>query len=307
MAIVKRTLTLKNPMPIRKTAAAVSTSKMKEPTTYQIPTEPTEPTSNLNDYSWMFYGAKKIGKTTLSSTFPDAIFFMFEPGAKALRLLRVNCNTWEDALGYLKSLEDAHAAGTLKIKTVVIDTGFEAYEKCSDYICAQEKIEYPREDNFGKDWKKIKNEFRAFHNRIAAMGLGMIILCHETAKEQQDFNGNKYDQMQPALSKGAFEYYKAVIDNVCWYHYRGNERFLLIKGNDHAMAGVGPQIDSFFKTTTGEPVYAIPLTQDPRKGMQAIKDAFTNKQIHSYKEEVEKEAKAAVRESINAKLRKRKA
>lgn len=281
---------------LAKTAAPVSA--------YEIPNEPTEPVDDLGAYSWLIYGDKKIGKSTLASMFEGALFFMFEPGARALRVRRVDCNKWEDALGYLAALERDYAAGNLKCKTVIIDTGFEAYEKAKNYVCEQLDIDYPREDNFGKDWNKIKQEFRNFHNRISALGLGIIILCHQSYKEQQDYKGNKYDQVVPLLTPAASDYFRAVIDNVCWYHFRGNERFLLIRGNDHAMAGVALQRDRFFKTTSGEPVYAIPLDGPGDQPYKNIIRAFENKQEKTYREEVEGDAKKAITASITDKLQK---
>jgi len=96
---------------------------------FALPTAPIEPIDQLGAYSWMIYGQKKIGKSSLAGQFPDAFFFMFEPGAKALRIRRVDIGKWEDALGYLDTLEKSPGY----CKTVVIDTGFEAYQKCIDF------------------------------------------------------------------------------------------------------------------------------------------------------------------------------
>jgi len=269
---------------------------------YTLPTSAVEPSSNLGDYSWLIYGQKKIGKTTLASLFPDAIFFMFEPGAKALRVYRVDCNEWEDAIGYIKLLEGLKEQGKLGFKTIVLDTGFEMHAKCATFTCKRLGIEYPREDNFGKDWAAIKTEFREFHARVFALGIGVVILCHETVKEQQTFTGNKYDQVIPLLAKAADDYYRAVIDNVVWYHYRGKDRFLQIRGTDHAMAGMALQADKFFQTPEGDQVYSIPIPSEPMIGMQAIVSAFKNEQTQTFKEETEKLSDQAVKSSVNTKL-----
>jgi hypothetical protein len=82
----------------------------------------------------LIYGTKKIGKTSLAAQFPDALFMMFEPGGKALSIYQVDCSTWSNALGYLDLLEAQKKAGTLKYRTIVLDTGFEAFQKCFEYI-----------------------------------------------------------------------------------------------------------------------------------------------------------------------------
>ena len=278
--------------------------KKKQPVTpktkYILPTKPVEPVHDLGAYSWLIYGPKKIGKSTLASLFEKAIFFMFEPGAKALRIHRVDCNTWGDGEGYLTTLEDSPDHGGFK--TVVIDTGFEFYQKALRHVCAIENIEYPRNDNFGKDWDKIKVLCRNFHDKIFAMNMGFVVLCHESLREQQTFTGAKYDQVVPLLPKGLDEYYRAVIDNIAWYHYRGKDRFLQIRGTDAAMAGLALQADEFFKTPKGEPIHAIPIPADPKGGMKRIQMAFENKQLQTFKEETEKFVEQVVRQSITKKV-----
>ena len=288
-------------LPVKKSFAVKPAVEKK---IYSIPSALIEPSRNLGDYSWLIYGSKKIGKSTIASLFPDALFFMFEPGAKALRIYRVDCGTWVDALGFLSSLEKQKAAGELKHKTIVIDTAFELYGKCFVWCLKELGIDYPRDDNRGQDWTFIKNQVRDFHNRIFNLGIGVVILCHETVKEQQTFTGTKYDQVVPLLDKRCDDLYRAVIDNVVWYHYRGKDRFLQIRGTDHAMAGIALQADEFFKTPSGEQIFAIPIPSEPKKGMQAILNAFNNRQNQTFKEETEKQSETAVKHSVNEKLRK---
>jgi hypothetical protein len=268
--------------------------------TLALPTEMNIPSEDMGDYSWMFYGTKKIGKSSLAAQFPDALFMMFEPGAKALRTYQVNCNKWEDAKQYLTLLEK----GGHKFKTVVIDTGFEAYQKCFNFVCQTQDIEYPREENFGKDWKAIENEFREFHNRLASMSLGLIVLCHETMKESQTRSGNKFDMVIPNLPKAADSFFRAIIDNVCWYHFRKAERFLLVKGSDYAMAGTAVQSDEHFLTKSGDPVFAIPMGTSAKEGYNNLVRAFRNQQIQTFSEETEKYIKEVIQESVDDKLRK---
>lgn len=287
-----------------KKAVGIKTRTPVVQRTFSLPREPIEPIADLGTYSWMIYGQKKIGKSTLASLFPDALFFMFEPGAKALRIFRVDCGTWEDALGYLAALELEKLQGELRFKTIIIDTGFEMHKKCQNYMCKVLDIDYPRENNYGKDWNAISGELRNFHDRIFNLGVGLVVLCHEATKEQQTYSGNKYDQVVPLLAKASDDYYRAVIDNVCWYHYRGKQRFLQIRGTDHAMSGLALNAEDFFKTPNGEQIYAIPIANNPGVGMQNILAAFNNKQPQTFKEETEKFSEVAIKFSINEKLRK---
>lgn len=295
MPLTKR-LELKKVVPIKK--APVKSLELT------LPSELSTPSDDLGDYSWLIYGTKKIGKTSLAAQFPGALFMMFEPGGKALSIYQVECTNWEKALGYLTLLEEQKKGGGLQYKTIVIDTGFEAFQKCFEYVCDKENIEYPRMDNFGKDWKKISNEFRTFHNRIAGLGTGLIVLCHEKMRESQTRTGNKFDMVVPNLSSAADDYYRAIIDNVAWYHYRNSERFLLIKGSDFALAGCAVQANIHFLTAKNEMIHAIPMGDSATEGYRRIIRAFNNEQIASYKEETEKFTEKAITESVHKKLRK---
>ena len=53
-----------------------------------LPTEKSKPSSRLGDYTWLIYGAKKIGKTSLVAQFPETLILSFEPGTKALEVFQ---------------------------------------------------------------------------------------------------------------------------------------------------------------------------------------------------------------------------
>ena len=297
MAFTKRVVIGKKPVATKK-PVAVSEGVLELPTMLSVPSD------NLGDYSWLIYGTKKIGKTSLAGQFEDALFMMFEPGGKALSIYQVDCSSWEKALGYLALLEKQCKQGLLKYRTIVIDTGFEAFQKCFTFVCDKENIEYPRMDNFGKDWRKIGNEFRSFHNRIAGLSVGLVVLCHEKLKESMTRTGNKFDMVTPNLSSVADDYYRATIDNVAWYHYRNRERFLLIKGSDYALAGTAVQSNKCFLTVAGEQIHAIPMGDSAEGGFNFIKRAFANKQKLTYREDTEKFLEESVKTSVHKKLRK---
>jgi hypothetical protein len=299
MPIVRKVVLAKPPIPIKALTKAMNSPGLN----LTLPEDVNVPSENMGDYTWLIYGAKKIGKSSLAAQFPDALFLMFEPGGKALRTYQADCKTWKHALEYLRLLEKQKP---LKYKTIVIDTGFEAYQKCFQGVCDENNIEYPREDNFGKDWKKIDTEFRNFHNRIAALDLGLVVLCHENLKESPTRTGNKFDMVIPNLAKAADSYYRAVIDNVCWYHYRASQRFLLIKGSDYAMAGAAVQADEHFLTKGGQQIFAIPMGSSATQAYALLKNAFENQQAGTFEKETEQFVAEAITTSVHKKLRQKK-
>ena len=94
----------------------------KEKKNFDLPTVKTVPSENLNDYSFLCYGRKKIGKTSLFGRREKTLFFLFEPGAKSQSIYKVpkdgDCFIdWDDVIGYAKKLSSPVRYVALKNKT----------------------------------------------------------------------------------------------------------------------------------------------------------------------------------------------
>jgi hypothetical protein len=268
-----------------------------------LPTAPSVPSKNIADYTWLIYGKKKIGKTSLAAQFPKALFMMFEPGAKSLSIYQMPMATWQDFRDAVKLLKaDPNRGG---FKTVVIDTGFEAYARCLECVCKENGLAYPSEGNDrGITWNKVSTEFRRQQIELLSLGLGMIVLAHDKINEAQTLAGQKFDHITPRLSGQCDDYYRASIDNVCYYHYRGKERYLQLRGSDYCFAGVATQTG--FKTPNGEQIYAVPMGNSPQSGYLNLVAAFECRQKLAFKDETEQFTEKEIDNSIirRAKLKK---
>ena len=271
---------------------------------YSLPSEPNKVSDDFDDDIWMIYGPKKIGKTSLAAQFPDAFFLMFEKEAKKLPVYQRFCDSWEAAEAYVALLKEQKKKGSLQFKKIVIDGALEAYMKCQEKVCGDLGIEYPREDNFGKDWHAVATKYRALHNEILSLGLGVVILCHEKSKENQTRAGDKFDSIGPDLPSGAEKYYKALVDNVVWYHFRDKQRFLLIRGSDYAFAGVAAAVSDKFVSKNGKPVYAIPMAGHPAQAYKNIQKAYNNEQLKSYEKETELFQEEKIKMSVKDHIKK---
>mgnify|MGYP000270812357 CR=1 FL=1 len=295
---------IKKDLPARVAAPAAAVRKVSPApgaVVRQLPMEESAPSVCLEDQTFLIYGAKKVGKTSLACQFPGALLFAFEPASRTVRARRADCPRWADFLGYIDQMEKkAHGA-----KTVVIDTGFEAYGRCLEHVCAREGIEHPHDRNdYGKTWKMVGDEFRKAHIRLSALGLGLVVLCHEKMKENETRAGQKFDTLIPNLSGQADDYYRSVVDNLVHFHYRNQQRFLTLRGSDYIMAGVGSP--EHWKTPKGEPVYAVPAGSSPAQAFQNLKSAFENKQPQSFKDETEKFVEEGIAAGVRRHLSKKK-
>jgi hypothetical protein len=278
---------------------------IKEDLKLSLPTEESSVSQDMSELIWLFYGQKKIGKTSLAAKFPNAILIGFEAASRSVNCKKVFCPTWEHFLQYIKLLKiQKH-----EFKTAIIDTGLQAYNRCLEYICNIQNIEYPKDNDFGKDWKKISTEFFRVHTELQGLGMGLVIVCHEKLKESETRSGQKFDMVMPDLSAGAEKCYKAIVDNMIYYHKAGNRRFLQLQGTDYIDAGAvfgDEEYDvKFFRTKKGEKIHAVDAGNSAGEAFNNLENAFFCKADESYTEESKKWEVEQITKSVRNKINKR--
>jgi len=281
MAAVKRVAKRKPTKTAKSSARATARGAGVE-----LPTTKSTPSNALEDYTWLIYGEKKIGKTSLVSHFPNILFCMFEPGGKALSIFQTETlESWESFLGYVSALEKSKG----KFKNVCIDPGNQAYDRCLEYVCRELGIEHPGTvKDYGASWKKVAQEFQKAHVRIAALDLGFIVLAHSKEKDIEQADGPSVRRIIPVMSGSTEEFYAGVIDVIGYYHYIGRKRFLQIRGDDLVQAGT--RCEENFLTTSGEPIIRIPMGTSSKEAYANLVKAFNNEQTETYAEVNVKEA-----------------
>ena len=280
---------------------------VKSPAILSLPTKPNTPITDMQKSTWLIYGKKKVGKTSLAARFPGALIFSFEPGARELSVYNVEIPPgtrgnpgWNNFIKYIDLLEKTKH----QFQTAVIDTGFEAYNRCLEYVCWQNGWDYPSE---GKDrgigWKKVSDEFHRQLLRMQQMTMGFVVLCHDKMIECETRAGQKFDMVVPKLSGQADDFFRATIANLCYYHFRDRERFLTIRGSDYIMAGVASE--TRFKTINGDDIYSIPMGSSSSEAYNNIVRAFENKQHESFENETmrygDEEAARSIRKKATQK------
>lgn len=257
------------------------------------------PATSIQDYLMLLFGEKKIGKSTLASLFPDALFMFSEPNkALAVRAVRVNnvplITTWEDARRATKALKKESRG-----RTIVVDTIDVFFKMCWDAMLAEMGIEHPSDETWGKGWAKIRDEFDRWMRDLIATGKGIILISHDIEREVKTRSGESYHKLVPSVPNQARESVEGVVDIWAYFGYDDNRRVLQIRGNDHVAAG--HRLQNNFRTPNGEEVTVIDMTNVPETGYKNFTDAFNNRYVPTIKlrsEEETERPKAAIKKKV---------
>jgi hypothetical protein len=290
---VQRKVAKKNVVKLKvvsKKSARTDVSKMV------LPDDVSEISENLSDYTWMLYGERKIGKTSLFSQFGRPFYFMFDPKNKGLRLLQVYIPSWEHANKGIELLEQKLEANPKYCNLVVVDTGFMCYERCYQYMIKGMNLDTAHGQNDrGVAWKEISREFMEWHDKIYALcdkyELGFAVIAHaELMKDLKRKDGTTYDKLTTQLGGQAFKYYNGALDIIAFYHYnRKDERMLTISGT--AKLEAGARIEDHFKYTNGKPIKDIPMSKSPKLAYANLLKAFNNELVEPSAKGVKKTAR----------------
>jgi len=281
MAVVKRKLPTKSNKKKAEEKLKVRVS---------LPTAPSEPSNRLQDYSILIYGEKKIGKTTMSSHFKRTFFLMFETGAKALAIHKRLVKDWDEFRAYTRLIERDKS-----FDTIVLDPIDIAYKYCTSYICKKMIISHPSDEEWGKGWSAIRDEFMTEMSRLLASGKGIIFISHATEKEIKTRTGDKYHKILPTMSNQARETLEGVVDIWVYYSYEGKQRYLVIGGDDHI--GAGHRLETRFKYPDGTPIQKIDMGRTSREAYDNFMLAFNNL--------YERKGGPIIKKKVSLKVRKR--
>lgn len=240
------------------------------------------PSNNLGDFTWLIYGAKGIGKTSLAAQMDarngKVLFCLFEPGKGDLEIFATPVITdWAQFKNTVSQLETDKQGFT----TVVIDPGSTAYKRCLEYACRSLGIMHPgRQKDYGASWDRVNTEFQEIHGRIAALDMGFIVLAHDKDKEIERRDGQKFDKTVPVMSGSTEEFYAGIIDIIAYFEYVSDQRYLRIQGDEYTQAKC--RLDTHFRTTKGERIVRIPAGDSAEEAWANVVLAFQNKQDSTY-------------------------
>jgi len=225
----------------------------------------------LGDYSFLVFGDKKVGKTSLAAQFPDALFLMTEPGARALPVYQIAILDWRMFRDTLKLLRTPEGK---RFQTIVVDTVDLLFKMAETYACQKLGIAHPSEEDWGRGWSAVRDEFTAQMQVLLNIGKGVILISHATEREIKTRSGTKYDRIQPTMSNQARDIVEGMVDIWAYYTYEGTQRVLQIRGDEHIMAG--NRLQENFRYN-GKEVREIHMGSSAQEAYRNLVACFANK------------------------------
>lgn len=236
---------------------------------FRLPTKQSEPSDDLGDYTWLIFGEKKIGKTSLTALFGRTLHLFTEPGGKALRLYPVVIDSWRKFQRALRALRKDK-----DFDTVVVDIVDKLWPMSEDYVCEKLVIEDLAEEEWGKGWRFQKREFERAMDALLNLGKGVVFISHAQEAEVETRDGETYDRMQPTMHKKMRETIEGVVDIWAYYTYDRKRRVLQILGDDHVSAG--HRLEGRFLTPDGQPLRRIDMGTSAKSAYRNVVAAFNN-------------------------------
>jgi len=236
-----------------------------------LPTKKSEPIKTPGETITFLFGEPKIGKTSLASQFEDALFLMFEPGGKGLRIYQEPVTTWAEFIAYVDLIEKDK-----QFKTVVVDIIDKCYKRCSDTVCKEAGIKHPSDMPYSKGWDLVQNEFTKQIDRLTARK-GVVFISHATIRDIPTRTGRIYSRIEPTISGKAGQYVIGISNILAFYGYYGDTRYITVQGSDEVQAGT--QLDENFWTSSKKKrVHSISVGENKQDAYENFVKAFKNEQ-----------------------------
>jgi hypothetical protein len=168
----------------------------------------------------VIYGPEGVGKSTLASLTPDAVFLDTEGGTHHLDVARLDAAvTWDGITATVAQL----AKAAHPFRTLVIDTADWLEKRLAEHLCAKANKDSIEDFGYGKGWVLLAEEFARFLSSLdvlLARGMHVIFLAHATVKkfEAPDQAGS-YDRFELKLSKQTAPLLKEWADLVLFANY----------------------------------------------------------------------------------------
>ena len=242
-----------------------------------LPSQANVPPTNFYNYSVIFTGPKKIGKTSLAAQAPNSFIMEFEPGnAKGLPIRFLDIATWQEANEILVLLQ----VQPNYCSTLIVDDLPSLFRLCYSYKCKQLAIDSPWDMTHGKAFDMISKEFNDYIGKLQALPCGKIYTAHAEIQEFKLISGQTYNRLEPSYPAEITRFVnKSVQIEGMLYLNEKSERVITFKGTTLLRASCG--IPGHFLGKDGSILNYIPLGNSPEEGYKNLMLAWNNQLVVS--------------------------
>lgn len=151
----------------------------------KLPTADSEVVSDIGQTTMALYGPPKHGKSTIVSSFPGVLFAAAEEGLNHIKCRKVGIGKWED----MEELAELIVSEKHDYRTLAIDTVSAAFALCEEFTCRKLGIDHPSDENWGKGWKALRENFYKPIRKLAVPmksgrpRIGLVFVGHDKQTE----------------------------------------------------------------------------------------------------------------------------
>lgn len=247
------------------------TQKQQSEKSIALPTERKKPKNNLGDFTYLFAGEKKCGKTSFVAQWPDHFILECEPGNAA----HLDCNyediyEWDAFVSYIDLLEQ----NPNYCKTIIIDELAVAYELLTLKIRKELKLADTEPLGY-TGWGAAKIRFHEVIKRIQNLKPGAIYTAHTKIKTVELRTGKEVSKLETSLSDQAAGFMDnyTVFWGVMLFENEG-KRVIQIQGDTFIKASNG--FPDHFLRRDGTRMDKIPMGNSPQEAYSNFLRAFNN-------------------------------
>lgn len=176
-----------------------------------LPTVKSRVAQTVKDYILLFYGPSGVGKTKLVHDLADQVLFLStDRGTRYLKTTRLECNSWTDFQNAVTALEQPNAP---KYDMVCVDHLDDMANMAESTVLDDLEVESLTDESlpWGKGWKMFKRHIMDFVQRLLALNVGLVFICHDNEKEMT-IRGIKKKRKVPAIGKSAWNIIVPIVD-----------------------------------------------------------------------------------------------